>query len=180
MSVLTTLWDARHLGRSIDIVVGAFRWKKGKYYNSLHWIRNGIIQACFDKRHAMILIERMPSWFDFWFIRDLYFKTAPEISPARDKRPQLPIMKETALVPYICSELFFNEYSDDVYPDTPILAICNDIWFHPFYHLSYVQTLMYLVAKFKAIQWQRNVIYVAFSRAIFLDKYGNEANLIRK
>jgi len=180
MPALTTLWDARHLGRPIDIVIGAFRWKKGKYYNSLHWIRNGIIQACFDKRHAMILIERMPSWFGFWFIHDLYFKIDPEISPAQDKRPQLLIMKETAFVPYICSELFFNEHPDDVYPDIPILAICNDIWFHPLYHLSYVQTLMYLTAKFKAIQWQRSVVYVAFSQAVFLDKYGNEVSLIRR
>ena len=180
MTGLTTLWDEWHVGRSVDIVVGAFRWKKGKYYNSLHWIRNGIIQTCFDKRHAMILIERMPSWFDFWFIHDLYFKTVPEISPAQDKRLQLSIMKETAFVPYICSELFFNEHPDDEYPDIPILAICNDIWFHPLYYFSYVQTLMYLVAKFKAIQWQRNIVYVAFSQAVFLDKYGNEASLIRK
>ncbi|HEB41392.1 MAG TPA: hypothetical protein ENI08_00020 [Candidatus Dependentiae bacterium] len=180
MSSLSGLWDVGHLGCSIDVVVGAFRWKKGKYFNSLHWVRNGIVQTCFDKRHVMILIERIPSWFDFWFIHNLYFKAVPEISPAQDKRPLLSIMKETAFVPYICSELFFNEWPDDVYPDIPILAICNDIWVCSLAYLSYVKTLMCLAAKFKAIQWQRNIVYVAFSQAVFFDEHGNETNLLRK
>jgi hypothetical protein len=172
-------WNDQHLTQ-FSIIFGAFRWEENSYYNSLYWIHNGIVKFFFDKRHAMIFTERVPSLFNFNFIHDLYFKTVPAINPAKNKRPVLQIMKETAFIPYICSEIFFNEWPDDEYSSIPILAICNDIWVCSFAYFSYVKTLMYLAAKFKAIQWQRNIIYVSFSQAIFFDKHGNEINLLRK
>lgn len=60
-------------------------------------------------------------------------------------------------MPYICSELFFNYYPDDVYRDMPIVAVCNDRLLAP-----YVARLMFLGAVCQAIAWQRAIVYVSF------------------
>lgn len=175
-----SLWDMQHLGQSVSVIFGTFRWEGNNYCNSLYWVHNGTLKSYFNKKHAMILIERIPSWFNFCFVHDLYFKTIPQIVPGENKRQILPIMKEVTLVPYICSELFFNEWPDDDYPSIPIIAICNDMWVYPLPCFSYVKKLMRLAARFKAIQWQRSILYVSFTHAVFFDKYGNEKNILRK
>lgn len=171
---LCSLWDKNHLGHSVNIVVGAFRKENGKFFNTLHWIANGKINAYFDKRHPMLLTERIPSWFNFSTIRNLYFKKCPETAISYNLRPKLPILKKVSFVPYICSELFFNEYPDDNYSDSPIITISNDIWFDTPYYPPYIQHLMCLIAQFKAIQWQRDILYISFSRSAYFDNLGNE------
>ncbi len=174
---LCSLWDKNHLGHSINIVVGAFRRENSKFFNTLYWIANGKINSYFDKRHAMLLTERIPSWFNFSTIRNLYFKKDPETTISYNLRPKLPILKKVSFVPYICSELFFNEYPDDNYFDSPIITISNDIWFDTPYYPPYIQRLMCLIAQFKAIQWQRDILYISFSRAAYFDYLGNETLL---
>jgi apolipoprotein N-acyltransferase len=168
MPELTEQWDAHNLSRPVHIMAGAFRWDNDLYYNSLHWIYDGKLQQCFNKRHAMILMERVPSRFNWDSIRNLYFKNFPELTASTKKRPQLTIRENFSVVPYICSELFFKEYPDDEYTEVPILAISNDRRF-----TTYVSKLMYLNARFKAIQWQRPIIYVSFFYQVYVDMHGN-------
>jgi apolipoprotein N-acyltransferase len=175
MPELTHYWNAEYLSKDVHIIVGAFRWHETLYHNSLHWIYNGELQCCFDKRHAMILTERVPSFFYCTWLRDLYFKKFPELTASQLKRPKLEINKHISVVPYICSELFFNEYPDDTYADTPILAISNDRWF-----TSYVNRLMYLNARLKAVQWQRPIIYVSFLYQVYIDTCGNVTSMSKK
>jgi apolipoprotein N-acyltransferase len=170
---LANLWSQKHMGKKVHLVIGAFRWENGKHYNSLHWIYDGKVQAYFDKRHTMVLVEQMPAWFDIGPLRSLYFRTFPEITPSHQPRPLLTIFDDTPFVPYICSELFFNEKPDDSYTGVPILAISNDSWFAYPRSVPYMQELMYLAARFKAIEWQRDIVYVAFSRSGYIDMYGN-------
>jgi len=168
---LASLWNQHHLLRPLHIVVGSFRLDNNNHYcNSLYWIHNGILKICFDKKHTMFFTERIPSLFDFSFIRSLFFKKRPPITSSKNPRPYLHILKETAFVPYICSELFFNEYPENSYVKTPILSINNDNWIW----MPYVKKLMYLTAKFKALQWKRDIIYISYSRAVFLGSDGNE------
>ena len=170
---LVKLWNKSNLGKPIHIILGTFRCNDTNRYNTLYWIYDGNIKVYFDKRHVMSLVEKIPAWFNFNFIRRAYFPTFSEISIGTQERPLLNIFENVPFVPYICSDFFCNEYPDDQYPNTTIIAICNDFWFDTSYYPSYMQRLMYLAACFKAIQWQRNIVYVSFSCSACFDIYGN-------
>lgn len=167
---LCDLWSAYHLGKPMHIILGSFRWDGPHYRNSFHWIHDGKIQNLFDKRHAMALIERVPSWFNGPTIHELFFKNFPEITASPNLRPRLAFTDIITFTPYICSELFFREYQDDAHSTTPILSITNDSWCINLY----IADLMYLAARMKAIQWGRDVLYVSFKYAVYFDKWGNE------
>lgn len=169
------LWAEDHLGKPMHIILGSFRWDKTEYRNSLHWIYNGKLQNVSDKRHAMVLIERVPRCCNISALRNMFYRTRPEIKPSALDRPIFHISDDIKLVPYICSELFFNEFPDDHHPNTTILATTGDLWCFDLY----VAKLMYLDARFKAIQWQRDIVYVSFKYATYFDKYGNEAPITR-
>lgn len=172
---LPGLWSENHLGKPMHIILGSFRWDGPLYRNSLHWIYNGKLQDVFDKRHAMALLERIPTCCDFYLMHELFYKNRPQITPSLSARPIFHITQEMSFMPYICSELFFNEFPDDTHKDTTILATTNDFWCYDLY----VSKLMYLNARLKAILWQRNLVYVSFKYAAFFDKYGNEINITK-
>lgn len=149
-----------------DYIVGSFYDDNGLYRNSCYWLRDGILQKRYDKRHAMPLIERLP-----WFLhfsataKNLFFKTMPEIVPSSNERPLMQI-GEMHVVPYICSELFINRTPDDNHPNLPIVALINDRWAP-----TYLQELIYLGAVMQAHAWQREILYVSYTRKIWIDYY---------
>lgn len=167
---LSTVWNNHTLSKNVHLMIGTFRNKKGKYYNSLHWIYDGTIQHCFDKRHSMLLTERIPLLFNYTCIKDLYFKTFPPMRTSKKKRPLFNVNQDFSFVPYICSELFFNEQPDDIYPNSLIIVVCNDRWFK-----GYFPTLMHCLARFKALYWQRPIVYISFYNQSFFDQYGHQA-----
>jgi hypothetical protein len=166
LSELLQLWNSEHLGRKIHIIFGASRYQGDDYYNALHWVHDGILQHCYDKKHAMLLTERLPGLMNNDYLRSIYFSEKKPITVSSCKRTSLALLKNINFVPYICSELFFNELPDD-YSKEPIIAIANDLLFAP-----YIQKLLVLLARFKAIQWQRNIIYVSYAHSLFIDDCG--------
>ena len=168
---LLLLWNDVHVGKAIHIVFGASRWEKGNYYNSLHWVYNGVLQDCCDKRHGMLISERLPTWIDGDYVRDIYFSVTPPITISGCPRKKI-CMADITFVPYICSELFFNEWPEDFYHDNTIIAIVNDSIFLNNMCVKYIQKLLVLLAQFKAIQWQRDIVYVSYAQSLFIDKQG--------
>jgi apolipoprotein N-acyltransferase len=149
-----------------DYIVGSFYDDNGLYRNSCYWLRNGILQKRYDKRHAMPLIERLPWFLQFSSTaKNLFFKTMPEIVPSLNERPLMQI-GNVQIVPYICSELFVNRLPDDDYPDLPIVAQINDRWAP-----NYLQEIIYLGAVMQAHAWQREILYVSYTRKIWIDYY---------
>ncbi len=167
---LAAFWDNKSLGKPISLIIGGTRWDGTLRFNTLYWVYNGAIKTWFDKRHGMLLTERLAPAWDCTFFRTLYFQDSAPLTLSTQSRPSWEILPDLFVVPYICSEIFFNEQQDDTYTNMPILALCNDFWLQ----LSYVSRLMYLVARFKALQWQRPIIYVSFYFGVYIDKYGNE------
>lgn len=141
-----------------DYIIGSFYDDHGKYRNSCYWLRNGVLQKRFDKRHTMPLIERLPWWLYSIEFSQLFFSTMPEIIPSTNQRPIMQL-GNTLCVPYICSELFFNRLPDDIYITLPIVALVNDRWAKP-----YLQLLMYLGAVIQAYAWNREILYVSYAR----------------
>lgn len=146
-----------------DYIIGSFYDDCGKYRNSCYWLRWGVLQKRFDKRHAMPLIERVPWLLQCSLVQRLFFTYMPEIVPSDNERPYM-MCGNVAIVPYICSELFFNKYPDDVYADMPILALVNDRWCT----YEYMQHLMYLGAVVQAYAWHRDIMYVSYSRCLYI------------
>ncbi|RTL07455.1 hypothetical protein EKK58_01755 [Candidatus Dependentiae bacterium] len=157
MPTLSNLWGHKVIGKKIHVLAGAFRWKKDYYFNSMHWVYDGVLQKCFDKRHAMVLTERLPDIIQSSFWQHIFFHNRSQITPSIKNKKYITIDDEFTLVPYICSELFFNYYPDDAFADMPIVAVCNDQLL-----AAYVARLMFLAAIFQAIAWQRTIVYVSF------------------
>jgi apolipoprotein N-acyltransferase len=152
--------------KPLHLIFGACFYENGNYYNSLYWLCNDSLQARFDKKHVMLMTERLANWMNTDWLRKIYFKDDISMTPSCNERKLLQISESVAFVPYICSELFFNEYPDDCYADQPIIAIINDTLLID----SYMQDLLLLMAKCKAIQWQRDIVYVAYGACVFIDK----------
>lgn len=161
---MISAWDSNQLGTCVDMIIGAFRWEENNYRNTAHWIRDGKLQQLFDKRHAMILTEHVPN-FNSSFLKNLFFNQNPDaklhrwpVTPSTNARPAWQLLPDLTVVPYICSELFFNHHPDDIYLKLPILEVCNDSWTSA----RYVKNFMYLEARLKALLWQRDIIYVSY------------------
>ncbi len=169
---LLQLWNEYCLGKAVHIIFGASRWRGGDYYNSLHWVYNGTLQTCYDKRHAMLLSERLPSWGNHPMLLKMYFNHGPLITISACERIKLSLLEQDSFIPYICSELFFNELPDDIHRNEPIIAVVNDSLFVGSVWSLYVQKLLILLARFKALQWQRDIVYVSYAQSLFIDTHG--------
>jgi hypothetical protein len=164
----------KYLDRSIHLLTGSFTWEEKNYRNSLYWLYNGVLQKQFHKTHAMVLTEKTPSWFRYKLIHELYFKNFNEIIPSQNIRPLLKITDYFSVVPYICSELFFAKRPRDCFKTYVVYALCNDRW-----TVDYMKLLMLRVAQYKAVEWQRPVMYVSFAYQYYIDSTGNMIPLQR-
>ncbi len=154
----STLADYMPTRKTCDYIIGSFYQDGEHFRNSCYWLRNGVVQKRFDKRHAMPLIERLPWFLQHPFFKQLFFADMPEIVPSSNARPVM-YVGDVACVPYICSELFFNRVPGDTYSDLPIVALVNDRWAPP-----YLQQLMYCGAVVQAHAWHRTIVYASYTR----------------
>jgi apolipoprotein N-acyltransferase len=165
-----------NLGREVALIVGALRKTcNGSYttsvtHNTAYCISNNTIRQWFDKRHALILTERLPSWARSTTLEALYYTDRPFITPGHNSRMPFYISNTLTLMPYICSELFFNDRPDDLASTVPIIALCNDTWIAA----PYIGDLMVLASRFKALQWQRIILYVSYEHALLFDTSGSQ------
>lgn len=151
----------------LDIIVGGTTWREQKRFNTLYWLKNGCIHDVYHKRHAMVLIEYLAPYLNCNFLHNLYFSKIIPMSVSTNPHTQWELLPGIKFVPYICSELFFSKKPDDSFPDT-ILALCGDHWAFD----AYIKELMSMSARFKAIEWQRAIVYVSFFFAHYCTKEG--------
>ncbi len=161
-------WNEEHLGKPIHIIFGACRAEDNHYYNSLHWVFSGVLQSCFDKKHTMLMSERLPAWMNTVVFQRIYRRDGIIITQSCNERCAIELINDVPFVPYICSELFFNEKRDNTYEHAAIIAIVNDMWFLD----SYIQNLLVLLACSRALQWQRHIIYVSYAYSLFMSPEG--------
>jgi hypothetical protein len=166
-------WNSSHLGRPIHIITGAFCKEQETCYNTVYWIFNGTIKQRFYKKHALLLTEGLPRWAHNSSIATLYHRDRPYITPSQNQRPLFKINDTLKLVPYICSELFLNNYPDDRFIGVPIASFCNDTWIE----VAYLERLMKLMHRFRALQWKRDILYLAYDSQACYDKQGHEWSL---
>ena len=170
---LAALCDLAAQVPTCTIIAGGFRDDHGAHRNTA-WLLRGTIQSFCDKRHAMTLTERVPVLVDCKAIRAAYFHNIAEVRPTQASRPRWVLSPELTLVPYICSELFFFAKPDDPYYD-PIIALCYDNWSSA----RYVHNLLLLTARYKAIAWQRDIIYVGYAQQGLCTQDGQLFSIMR-
>lgn len=148
---------------SPDIILGALRTEDNKAYNTIYWLKDGKIKSWFDKRHALVLTERLPQWASSPEIKKLYYTIRPFITPGQNPRPIFNLSNKLSVIPFICSEIFFINKPDFNYPNNfPIVSFSNDTWiFAP-----YIENLMRMTNKFRAIEWNRDIIYISYSQGL--------------
>jgi len=154
------------------LIFGASHMRNDKCYNSLCYVYDGQLRYIFDKQHAMLLSERLPTLLKNNCCKQLFFNNnmhQTNINFCERKKIDIDSIK---FVPYICSEFFFSEYPDDNFCDTPILVIVNDSVFLYRAHSRYICTLLHMLARLKAIQWRREIVYVSYSQSFYCDRDG--------
>ncbi len=164
---LATYWDAQSVGKPISMLIGAYKWENDIYRNTVYWIYDGQIRGSFNKRHTMAVTETM-GWYNMSFLQSMFHESYALVKASINPRLPFPLLKEVSFVPYVCSELFFNDSPDDQYPNAVITELSNDFWAKS----TYIRHLMFLAARFKAIAWQRPIVYVSYYNKGFLDTDG--------
>jgi hypothetical protein len=170
-------WGQESLGQPVHIIFGGVRKDNELYYNSLYWVYDGVLCSCFDKKHAMVLSERLPRVCDTIFTRSVYFNNSSVVTCGRRDRSLLKLEGIGEFMPYLCSELFFNEYPDDTQEKVPIIALINDSVFKQHSFSLYIQDLLLSLARFKAVMWHRDIVYVSYAYTVFLNKKGEKITL---
>ncbi len=169
---LLKAWDQEHLSRQMHIITGALYKENTICSNAVYWIYDGVIQKFFCKKHALLLTERLPQWAHTSSLKQLYYKeNKPFITPSCNKREPFVITPTLTFVPYICSEIFFKAYPDDI--QARILSLCNDTWIEA----SYIKRLMQFMHRFRALEWQRTIVYVSYTHSYLYDAQGQQWTL---
>lgn len=190
----TRLWDSLHLGKPLTVVCGSFSTvlpdqsacaspgyittlsQHSSYcYNTCFVIYDGIITHRFHKKHTMAFFEQLPSWITgtiYDGLRAILFSNTPPIMASANTRVPLPINETTLCIPYICSELFFSQYTNDYFSNNrdnyPIMALISDNWTQS----KIIHDSMFRLAQFKAIEWRRDILYISYTRAAYINKNG--------
>jgi hypothetical protein len=156
-------WDQHSIGQ---VIIGGFADDKNSWTNRLYCFKNGLIHYYFDKRHAVPVTERALE--DFPLNKALFFEKSPPIMASSNERLPLDITNTDCCIPYLCSELFCNNWPDDSFNKIPILALVNDWWFR----MPHFQRLMAYAAQFQAMKWQRPILYISYYYAYFFNSNG--------
>ncbi len=149
-----------------DVIIGSFAQENGNWYNRMYHFYQGELKATHDKRHAMPLAERrVPFTYDL--NNQLFFHESPPICASQKARNCFNFQTIGAIIPYICSELFFHQFPDN-HSSAPLLASINDWWFR----MPHFQKLLALAARVRAVQWSHPILYISFHYAQFFSPTG--------
>jgi apolipoprotein N-acyltransferase len=165
-----SLWDTSLLHTAVTIILGAHQHQGNCWYNALYCIQQGNIVVTHIKTHCVPFVEYLPfPWTLFSPLYELFLGGCYSFSHCRHKRIAIPLLPTINVIPYICSELYFSYTKPDDDSAAPLLCIVNDSWF-----VAYVQRLLFLLGRCKAIGWQRDLIYVGHSFARYVSHAGND------
>ena len=157
-----SLWEHNALCDSRTLFLGGYRSSaNGAFHNSLFCIQKSRITKPYDKCSLVPFIEYFP-WSYAKCIRNLFLLNKNEFAKSNCAPQPLILSPTISVLPLLCSDLYFD--TSLPLSTIPILCAVNDRWFTA----TYMQRLMYLYAKYKCMELNRDIIYVAYSRAIWI------------
>jgi apolipoprotein N-acyltransferase len=162
------LWSINALHKGQLLVIGSYYQEEGDCYNGIYGIAECRVIFNYVKNCRMPFTEYVPfPWSMFSCTQHLFLKNKQGFSTKKSVR-MLPLTADFWVQPALCSEFFFDAYDPTV--RLPILALVNDSWFSSFS----IKRLMYLFARFAAIERSMPIMYISYTYAVFIDKQGNE------
>jgi apolipoprotein N-acyltransferase len=171
------LWSSKELVRPLQVIFGTMRLINNCYYNSVLSVYDGVVQACFDKSHTMLISERLPCAFAV--MQSAYRSNGEcEVTCGKNNKKVIDIVAIGQCYLYICSEFFCKEFYGDCFKGRPILVLVNDSVFLDSFGTSYIARLLVQCARLKAVSWSRPIIYVSYSRSFFINQNGLTSRLI--
>jgi len=147
-----------------------------RVYNCVYHIHNSKLVNCYKKRKLIPFIEFIPEIYRSSLIKDIFFKYRSEYIHHHNDHEIVKLYLDDNnfqnFVLYICSEFFFNFNLDDDY-NYPIIALCGDFWSK----FNYFKKVMYFIARIKALNWNRDIIYITYYYKYFISKDGFDVKL---
>lgn len=159
-----------------SIVIGGFRTCGTRVHNTVWFIHDGCVIDYFDKQELLPITEYVPWWGRAISTGKQFFMNMPELScpVVRQQRPVWEIVPGLHVVPYICSELFLARHLWNA-NDGPILALCNNAWAP-----CTTRWMMARAAAYRAVAWQRTIIYVAHSYSAVITEHGVRYKIVEE
>jgi len=164
---IISLWTGEIDRNHIVLILGGHRTQETLLYNSIFCLSRGRIIHYYDKKHLMILSEKiekkgiLPSLLSSFFL-----KNSKPFSEGKIWKEKW-LLSTCEIEPFICSELFFS-FSRPPLSNSIILCLVNDSWF-----CSYIQYLLFLCARYKALIWQKDIIYCGYAFQAYIQMDGS-------
>ncbi len=164
LDAVSEFWNTYALNNRIRLIIGGYRYDADQLYNSLYCLYQGATVTVYDKKHGLPFFERLPCFMCSSLFKKLFLSRQVPFCQSAACRVLIPITDQQLCVPYICSDLFF--YSHQKLSNYPALVVTNDAWFS----CKYLQNLMLLVARFKALYCGQDMLYVSHTKSYFIHK----------
>lgn len=163
--------DALDMVLSPDVALcfGSHAFEDNEWHNRLYFIKNGKISAFYDKQHCMPFAEHLLfPWSHIPCVQEIMLHQCQQFCAGGKKRAVI-VHNDFQFLPYMCSELFCMHDAPKEDNSIPIICIINDSWF-----AGYVRRLLHLLARYKAILWQRVIIYVGHYETVIYAPDGSK------
>jgi apolipoprotein N-acyltransferase len=161
-------------GQGIELVFGSHRVQEGRYHNCMYQVSNRILRMPYDKELCVPFAEYVPEpWSRIPKFCDLFLDGYEPLTPSLQSCSvcDLRVIK---VIPQICYDLYFRSAAPVVAagPEVSILLLTNDFWYP-----AYMQRLLLLLARMRAVAWGRDIWYIAHTGGLWLGKRGGIAIL---
>jgi hypothetical protein len=170
--VLIDVLRSNALPHDVAFVLGAHSNQAGKHFNSVFSVHKKQVIHLYDKSILMPLTEWLPDWCSTTsLLKALFLKKSKEFTSKRYScLHPLPIAHFWCL-PRICAELYFDAAFVPRY-GVPVVCFVNESWFSALY----LRNLMMLFARYKALVWHHDVMYVGHYQGLWISPHGQIVN----
>lgn len=160
------LWGINALHDGQYLIIGSYAQEGESLYNGIYCINNCRIIFDYVKKCRMPFTEYIPyPWSMLTCARTLFLKNRQGFS-AKESSRLLTLNSTWRVQLALCSEFFFDAYDNQC--TFPILALVNDSWFS----CLYIRHLMYLFARYMAIERSRDIMYSSYTYGACIDTQG--------
>lgn len=130
--------------------------------NALFVVKGSSINHYYDKQLLVPFVEYIPGpWQHCTPIKNLFLRNKTEFEPKRELDRALVRCGDLLFYPLICSELYFTADKPTA-TSHPMICLVNDQWFAA---SPAFQQRMALYAKYAALAWNCDIIYVGHAHA---------------
>jgi apolipoprotein N-acyltransferase len=156
------LWSINALHKGQLLIIGAYSREGGHVYNGIYGIKECRVIFNYVKTCRMPFTEYVPfPWSIFLSVRMLFLKNKCGFSSKETARIVF-VTEQDAVQLALCSEFFFDAYDTRSY--VPLVVLVNDSWFS----CPYIRRLMYLFARYTAIERSLDIIYTSYHYASYI------------